>query len=99
MYYIRVRDGKNEKWKKKAKIEHSILIFYPTVYLATLKVYTKFEDSGCHRSRDFCDGNDGNFFWRETKMDKKGNDKQGEADSLLHNTTSHTQHLYQISKS
>ena len=32
-------------------------------------------------------------------MDKKGNGKQQEADSLLRNTTSHTQHLYQISKS
>ena len=31
-------------------------------------------------------------------MDNKGNDKQEEADSLLHNTTIYTQHLYQISK-
>ena len=29
----------------------------------------------------------------------KGNDKHEDADSLLHNTTSHTQCLYQISKS
>ena len=29
----------------------------------------------------------------------KGNDEQQHADSLLRNTTSHTQHLYQISKS
>ena len=33
------------------------------------------------------------------KWTNKGNDKQQKADSLLHNTTSHTQHLYQISKS
>ena len=32
-------------------------------------------------------------------MDNKGNDKQQHADSVLHNTKSHTQHLYQISKS
>ena len=32
------------------------------------------------------------------KKTNKGNGKQEEADSLLHNTTSHTQHLYQISK-
>ena len=32
------------------------------------------------------------------KKDKKRNGKQEEADSLLHNT-SHTQHLYQFSKS
>ena len=29
----------------------------------------------------------------------KGNDMQEEADSLLHNTTRYTQHLYQFSKS
>ena len=46
---------KNENWKKKAKINHSILVFYPTIYLAPLKVYIKFEDSGSHRSLDFCD--------------------------------------------
>ena len=39
MYYIGVRDGKKEKWKKKAKINLSILIFFPTIHLATLKVY------------------------------------------------------------
>ena len=44
MYHIGVRDGKMEKWKKKAKINHSILVFFPTIYLAPLKVYTKFED-------------------------------------------------------
>ena len=44
MYYIGVRDENKEKWKNKAKINHSILVFFPTIYLATLKVYTKFED-------------------------------------------------------
>ena len=33
------------------------------------------------------------------KWTNKGNDKQEEADSLLHSTTSYTQHLYRISKS
>ena len=33
------------------------------------------------------------------KWTNKGNDKQQHADSLFYNTTSHTQHLYQISKS
>ena len=56
-----VRDGKKEKWKKKAKIYLSILIFFPTIYLATLKVYTKFEDFGSHRSREICDRY---FYWR-----------------------------------
>ena len=41
MYYIGVRDGKKENWKKKAKINLSILVFFPTIYLATLKVYLK----------------------------------------------------------
>ena len=36
---------------------------------------------------------------QKKKWTNKGNDKQQHADSLLHNTTSHTQHLYQISKS
>ena len=43
MYYIRVRDGKKQKWKKKTKINLSILIIFPTIYLATLKAYTKFQ--------------------------------------------------------
>ena len=85
-----------EKWKKKAKINHRTLVFFLTIYLAPLKVYTNFEDSGSHRGQDFCDRN---FYWRERKKTNKGNDKQQEADSLSHNTTSHTQHLYQISKS
>ena len=33
-----------ENGKKKANIKFSILVFFPTIYLATLKVYTKFED-------------------------------------------------------
>ena len=32
-------------------------------------------------------------------MKNKENNKQEEADSLLHNTTRHTQHLYQLLKS
>ena len=67
MYYIGVRDGKKEKWKKKAKINLSILSFFPIIYSATLKVYTKFEDFRSHRSREICDRN---FYWRERKMDK-----------------------------
>ena len=40
-----------------------------------------------------------NLLGEKEKWTDKGNDKQQHADSLLHNTTSHTQHLYQISKS
>ena len=39
------------------------------------------------------------FTGEKEKWTNKGNDKQEETDSLLYNTTSHTQHLYQISKS
>ena len=39
------------------------------------------------------------FIGEEEKWTNKGNDKQEEADSLLHNITSYTQYLYQISKS
>ena len=37
---------KKEKWKKKAKINYSTLVFFRTIYLAPFKVYryTKFED-------------------------------------------------------
>ena len=34
------------------------------------------------------------FIGENEKWTNKGNDKQEEADSLLQNTTSHTQHLY-----
>ena len=39
------------------------------------------------------------FIAEKEKWTNKGNDKQQHDDSLLHNTTSYTQHLYQISKS
>ena len=67
MYNIGMRDRKKEKWKKKAKINLSILIFFPTIYLATLRVYTKFEDFASHRSLEICDRK---FYLSERKMDK-----------------------------
>ena len=84
MYYI----GEMEKWKKKAKINLGILVFFPTIHMVTLNVYAKFDDSGSHRSQEICDKT---FDRREEKWSNKGNDKQEEADSLLHNTTCHTQ--------
>ena len=39
------------------------------------------------------------FFGEKGKWTDKGNDKQQHADSLFHNTTSHTQHLDQMSQS
>ena len=63
MYYIGVRDGKKEK---EGKINLSF-VFCPTIYLATLKVYTKIENSGFHRSSEICHSK---FDWRERKIDK-----------------------------
>ena len=40
-----------------------------------------------------------NFIGEKEKWTNKGNDKHENADSVLHNTSSHTQCLYQISKS
>ena len=62
-----VRDGQKQTWKKKVKINLRYLVFCPTIYLATLKVYKKFEDSGSHRSQEICNRK---FDWRERKMDK-----------------------------
>ena len=38
MYYIRVKEGKNENLKKEGKMRISILIFIYTVHFAILKV-------------------------------------------------------------
>ena len=72
-----------------------IFIFIYTIHLSYLKVYTKFENIGSNRNLEICDGN---FHWRERKMNK-GTDKQYKAVLLLHNTTNHYQALYQISES
>ena len=63
MYYIGVRNGKKEK---EGRINLNF-VFCPTIYLATLNVYTKFEDSGSQRSLEICNRK---FAWRERKMDK-----------------------------
>ena len=96
MYYIGVRDGKTEK--KMVKIYLSILVFCPTIYLAwplsrcirNLKTLVLIE-----AEKSVIE----NLIGEKEKWTNKGNGKHQEADSLLHNATSHTQHLYQISKS
>ena len=80
MYYTGVRDGKKGK---EGKINLSF-VFCPTIYLATLNVYTKFE------AKKFVTEN---LLGEKEKWRNKGNDKQQHADSLFHNITSHTQHL------
>ena len=84
------------KMEKEGKNKSQHLGFLSRSYLATLNMYIKLEDSSSHKSREpvteILNG-------EKEKWTNKGNDKQEEADSLLHKTTSHTQHLYQISKS
>ena len=63
MYYIGVKDGKKEK---EGKMNYSF-VFCPTIFLATLNVYTKFEDAGSQRRREICNRK---FAWRESKVDK-----------------------------
>ena len=43
MYFIRVKEGKNEK---EGKMSFSIFIYIYTIHIANLKVYTKFENTG-----------------------------------------------------
>ena len=50
MYYITVKEEKNENLKKEGKMRISILIAIYTVHFAYLKVYTKFENNGSNRS-------------------------------------------------
>ena len=50
MYYITVKEEKNENLKKEGKMRISILIAIYTVHFAFLKVYTKFENNGSNRS-------------------------------------------------
>ena len=96
MYNIGVRDGKKQKWKKKAKINLSILIFFPQYTwpfsrcIQNLKTLALIEGEKSVTEI---------FIGEKEKWTNNGNDMQEEADSLIHNKTSYTQHLYQISKS
>ena len=74
----------------------SSFVFCPTTYLATLKVYTNLKTLALIEDEKFVTEN---LLGEKEKWTNKGNDKQQHAGSLLQNTTSHTQHLYQISKS
>ena len=97
MYYIRVKEGKNQKLKKEGKMRISILIFIYTVHYAILKVYTKFENTCSNRSWEICDRKF--FIGEKEKWTNKGTDKHYVAVPFLHSTTHHYQALYQISES
>ena len=83
--------------QKEGKIKLSILIFFPTIYLATLKVYIQNLKTLAliEAEKSVTEI----FIGEKEKWTNNGNDMQEEADSLLNNTTSYTQCLYQISKS
>ena len=50
MYYIRMKEGNNENLKKEGEMRISILISIYTVQFAILMMYTKFANTGSHRS-------------------------------------------------
>ena len=84
MYYIGVRDGKRERKQTKSQFGHTQCVYENLKTLVLIEA-KKFITI--------------NVLGEKEKWTNKGNDKQQHVDSLLHNTTSHTQHLYQISKS
>ena len=67
MYYIRVKEGKNEKLKKEAKMRISILIFHLHSTLCLPEGVHKILNTGSNRSCEICDRN---FHWRGRKMNK-----------------------------
>ena len=85
-----------EKRKKKAKFNHRILFSFPQYtwllsrFIQNLKTLAVIgAENSVMKS----------VIGEKEKWTNKENDKQQHADSLLPNTTSHTQHMYQISKS
>ena len=96
MHYIGVRDGKKENGKRRQKLISASWFSFPQYtwpcsrFIQNLKTLVLIEAMNSVTE---------SFIGEKEKWTNKGNDKQEEVDSLLHNTTSYTQHLYQISKS
>ena len=85
-----------EKWKKMVKINLIILVFCPTIYLATPRCIRNLKTLALIETEKSVTEN---LLGEKEKWTNKGNGKHQEADSLLHNARRHTQHLHQISKS
>ena len=85
--------------KKNGQIKNMIsmrtLFFSYTIQEIIPNVYTKFQNPRWSRSWEIFDER---FYWRKEKWTNKGNDKHEDADSFLHDTSDHTQCLYQNSK-
>ena len=72
-----------------AEMNLSILVFFSTIYLTTLKIIQNSKTLaviGAEKSITE------NLIGDKEKMTNKGNDKQEEVDSPLHNATSRSQH-------
>ena len=69
LYYTGEKEMEKGKIVNEGKNKSQDLGFLShNIHLATLKVNTKFEDSGCHRRREICDRK---FDLRERKMDNE----------------------------
>ena len=92
MYYTGVGDGKEEKWRKKRqKLITSACFFFPQYTWPLSRCIQNLKTLaliGAEISVMEI------FIGEREKWINKGNGKQEEANSLLHNTTSHIQHLY-----
>ena len=96
MYYIGVRDGKKEKENQnQSRITESWFSF-PQYTWPLSRCIQNLKTLAVIRAENSVMKS---FIKEKEKMTNKGNDKQEHTDSPLHNTTSHTQHLYQILKS
>ena len=95
MHYIREVEKRKKKVKRRQnKCQHSGFplhnIFQPCMCIQNFKTVALI------RAEKFLTKT---FFGEKEKWTNKGNEKHEDADFLLHDTTCHTQCLYQISKS
>ena len=94
MYYIGVRDEKNGK--RRQKLITASWFSFPQYTWPLSRCIQNLKTLAVIRAENSVTKS---FTGEKEEWTNKGNDKQQHADSLLHNTTSHNQHLYQISKS
>ena len=92
MYYIGVRHGK----KGERRQNKSVLFSVPRCTWPLSMCIHNLKTLALIEAKKFVTEN---LLGEKENWTNKENDKPQHADSLLHNTRSHTQHLYQISKS
>ena len=96
MYYIGVRDGKRKNGKRRQKQISASWFSFPQYTWPSSRFKQNLKTLALIGAEKSVTENSNG---EKEKWTNKGKDKQQEAESLLHNTTSHTQHLNQISKS